>query len=253
MLERRDCNAARLNDASANVVAAPAAAPAEAIRAPRPRAPRGRFTQSAGRREGRGSLLGEHVERSELHEIIIHGSVAELQTCVQNATDFTVDEEGDSPLAFAAQVGRLGHASAMLSVPACRAAYLNRTNTDGQTPIELACLRGHWKMLQLLHNAGGTVPRHNEQQLLDKVLKRQFYRTAGCIAALGIGHVTLEALQGQVPAETLQWVIEQMAAVDLESAENKELYLRRAIENGMTGTHRMLQSNGMCANHCAVL
>jgi hypothetical protein len=127
-----------------------------------------------------------------------------------------------SALHLAASIGRCNAATALLTVPEYRKILVNRSNNSESSgsskrnsrsernssgssgPLECASLRGHWKMTQLLLDAGADLPASQADRLITRVLAARFYSTAGCMVAAGLGSITIDILRerGAVPAET---------------------------------------------------
>ena len=162
MLEGSEVNAARALDcAGGGNTSLSAAVPAQERRAvsssaqPR-RQPTWQGSIAQGSASGRGPVFCGRYSAAllPLHNAVLQGSLSLIEECVEGGAS-TVDAAGDSALSVAAAIGRCNAASALLAVPECRA-LLNRTNEAGHTALELSLLRGHWKMAELLIEAGGT-------------------------------------------------------------------------------------------------
>ncbi len=53
------------------------------------------------------------------------------------------------------------------------------------------------------------------QDLLTRVLRRGFHHTAGRLVGAGLAEVSIDTLEGQVPKETLAWIMKRRLELDL--------------------------------------
>eukprot|EP00931_Biecheleriopsis_adriatica_P089331 TRINITY_DN63485_c0_g1_i1.p1 TRINITY_DN63485_c0_g1~~TRINITY_DN63485_c0_g1_i1.p1 ORF type:complete len:1582 (-),score=251.39 TRINITY_DN63485_c0_g1_i1:49-4455(-) len=204
---------------------------------------------------GRGQIFRGRKGCTALHLAVLRGSLDHVKQCVDDCNEgFAVDDHGDTALAVAAAIGRCNAAQLLLLSPECRRLCLHAANSSGETPLMLAGLRGHWKMLELLLEAGaGSVSdQADAESLIQRAARCGFYNSAARLVAAGLGSVTLDILQGSVPPETLEWVMQRHAETDLRASANESchgsergrLYLRRATENGMLDLVRSLLQQG---------
>jgi ankyrin repeat protein len=65
-----------------------------------------------------------------------------------------VDSNGNTPLHYAAAVGRQNAVAALMDAPtADHSSLLLRRNNAGLLPLHYAALRGHWKTMEILLEA----------------------------------------------------------------------------------------------------
>ena len=165
-----------------------------------------------------------------------------------------VDAVQNTALHYAAAIGRCAAVSVLLPLYKDTAKGLNSAllckNKDGHIPVELAALRGHWKMVEILTAVGVKYDLHiNGDELMQEVLARDFYQCAGRLVASGLCTLSDSALRGRVPSSTLAWVIQKRTeqalertataaqdggAVPMESAASRLVYLNQAVKNGMS-------------------
>lgn len=250
MLRGSEANIARLMDAQTATTPAPAAT---AITVPAPVRP------SAGAsvahpnycEEGRGRIFKGRGGKSELHMAVLCLNQELLEKSLSSSDPDATDDEGDSALAVAAAVGRLNAVKLLLANARVVECCLKRCNSDGQTPLELAALRGHWNTVKALiaAGAGEDVSKCDMEDLLQEVLSRGFHKTAATLVSEGLCSVTLETLRDRVSAETLTWIMEKQVQVELmmgaeASPEKQQMYLKRGVENGMEDLVKRLLGQG---------
>lgn len=242
MLHGKQADVMKLNDIAQAAAVPPAAKtthrPYTRAYKPVPKAP----DQKLYKEGSRGTIYnGRRKALGPLHAAVLGQSIAAVAKVLEAHPDEvqTVHKDtGDSPLIMAAAIGRLN--AARLLIPLA-ADSLHKANKAQCTPLAMAALRGYWKMVDLLlsHNARlhGEMDR---DRLLQTVLHRKHYHTAGRLLAAGIGSIQPGMLKGRLPPETLQWVMQKQAenemsqaSVEATSPEQVATYLRKAVENGM--------------------
>jgi len=201
-----------------------------------------------------GSMFFGRKGLTSLHKAVLQGTVDSICRCVEEENDdFACDEMGDTALAIAAAIGRCNAAEALLSSAECTRLCLSRANANGETPLKLAALRGHWNMLELLVRAGAgvAVSQRDAEILIEQTLRRSFSKSAGALVAAGLGSVTVDMLRGRVSPETLQWVMLKFTERDCLQSENNldpergRLYLHQAVENSMLELVNKLLGQGV--------
>eukprot|EP00750_Incisomonas_marina_P032883 INCI9399.2.p1 GENE.INCI9399.2~~INCI9399.2.p1 ORF type:complete len:1872 (+),score=294.44 INCI9399.2:196-5616(+) len=203
--------------------------------------------------EGRGPMFKDREGRQQLHDEVLTGSEESLRRSLAvfdlaaptDPQPQIFDTMGDSPLSVAGAIGKTCALRVLLDTPWLREACLNHPNDAGETPLELAALRGHFRSFDLLQSAGAQLgSRCKPQELLRRVLERGFHKTAGYLVASGLAEVSLDVLAGQVPKDTLAWIMQRRLKADVDSEANGgggakaarkhgALYLQRAVEKGM--------------------
>eukprot|EP00927_Polykrikos_kofoidii_P001680 TRINITY_DN10643_c0_g2_i1.p1 TRINITY_DN10643_c0_g2~~TRINITY_DN10643_c0_g2_i1.p1 ORF type:complete len:1646 (-),score=259.23 TRINITY_DN10643_c0_g2_i1:238-5175(-) len=266
MLYGRELSAARIGDAlvAKPVVDTPAlstlAVPGVSVRC-------AHIVSSAAVKDGRGRVFRGRTGLTELHSAVLSGSLNRILETAKVCEDVNaLDDEGDSALGMAASIGRLNVVRSLLANPVCQRGSLNKSNRQGRTPLELAAFRGHWKMVELLVEEGGELCTNDMQEsdraehMIRELLQRRFYNTVARLVAAGLGSVTSDVLQNQVPPETLQWVMQTMADKQMAAESNAEMseaanaaFLRRATENGMCDTVKSLVNRGVRPANAAQL
>jgi len=204
-------------------------------------------------RAGRGPIFQNREGLSDLHNAVLAGkleNIRELMACDASR----LDSAGDSALSVAAAIGRCNAISVLLDDSLCRLATLHQANANGQTPLEVAALRGHWRSVELLIEAGADLQSARAQPLVEELLHRGFFNTAGRLVAAGFGSITNHVLRSRVPASTLAWVMMKNAESELVASDhgsNDEfvkrgmVYLQRAVENGMLDMVQKLLHKGI--------
>eukprot|EP00005_Dracoamoeba_jomungandri_P009992 CAMPEP_0174262924 /NCGR_PEP_ID=MMETSP0439-20130205/16189_1 /TAXON_ID=0 /ORGANISM="Stereomyxa ramosa, Strain Chinc5" /LENGTH=1530 /DNA_ID=CAMNT_0015347969 /DNA_START=34 /DNA_END=4626 /DNA_ORIENTATION=- len=185
-----------------------------------------------------------------LHQAVLFGNKNAVRSSLSDVD--SVDSNGDSPLSIAAYIGRLNAAHELLTVVS--RSILNGANNDGNSPLSLAMLAGHWKMVELLMESGARLASGEDANtILQAVVRSRYYNTAGRIIASGLASVDMDMLKGNVPSETLEWVMQKQAEKAMEeecneesSSEESGVYLRKAVENGMASLVENLLQKYKC-------
>lgn len=206
------------------------------------------------------NIRTDKTKRSDLHTAVLNGGRGQIELLMRDNPSLclTVDEEGNTPLHYAACSGRM-NVIEMVCLGDQHAKEVE--NKAGYTPLDLAILCGKWKSVKILIDLGalpGTKQDINES--LKVILRHRFYNTAGCLIAARLVTLSNDVLKQQLPASTLEWVMEKMAEADAAPAprsaaaqqstetptdtpEKLALYLKNAVQNGMLNLVKKLLVN----------
>jgi ankyrin repeat protein len=216
-------------------------------------------------------------KRNKLHLAVLNGSKQDVALLATEEPQFCieVDDQGNTPLMYACCTGRVNVIGVLFgaSVEAQK-----QSNKLGHTPLDMACLCGRWKSVEVLLSAGACLGQ-DADSLLRTLLQYRYYNTAGRLIAQGLVTISLDVLRGDLPAATLEWIMEKMAerdvhgtpgpasppgsaatpaatpassattttaaaVVDTQSEKEKAtLYLKNAVQNGMVNLVRKLLVN----------
>eukprot|EP00697_Spironema_sp_BW2_P005122 gnl/Spiro4/16908_TR9117_c0_g1_i1.p1 gnl/Spiro4/16908_TR9117_c0_g1~~gnl/Spiro4/16908_TR9117_c0_g1_i1.p1 ORF type:complete len:1272 (-),score=436.55 gnl/Spiro4/16908_TR9117_c0_g1_i1:98-3913(-) len=259
LLLGKRADVARLGDivGGATIAAAPPPKPA----AYAPVAPA--IPKPSTKKSSRVRILRKRAGLSELHRAVISSSVTLLQArLLADRADFAaVDSQGDTPLHTAACIGRVNAVRPLID--AIGAHIVNTLNTAGFTPLELAIRSGHWKTIDVLLSLGAQLsPTCHASSLLDHSISSGHFNTAGRLIASGLATINMDLLRGRVPPATVEWIMQKQAELSLGGAAasassapaatpeevraQANVFLQKAVENGMVGLVRTLLQAGQC-------
>lgn len=147
-------------------------------------------------------------EGSEIHRRIMTAkptNVMELYLTDCNK----LDGNGNTPLALAVSIGRIGVVEQMLALDK---SSINTPNSFGETPLDLAALYGYWKSYDVLAAAGAVHGTSvTGQTIFNTCLSQGFTSTADRLLAAGIGKVRQEmATYRGVTTHTAMWLLANM-------------------------------------------
>ncbi len=166
-------------------------------------------------------LLSAGNARADLFEAVNNGSDREVRECLDKGENInTTDEDGETPLHWAAAAGHAGITALLIE----RGADVNAVDEDGETPLYLAAYWGKTAAATVLLVHGADINKPDED-----------------------GETPLHWAVNQGHAGVVSLLIKHKAAIDAVN-EDGETPLHWAAKNGNAEMARLLIENGADIN-----